>query len=81
LIHDACKSNDKSLHTQQGPGKVTAADPVQRQRPADADGGIIVSQPRLVTLQIRSIHEVKKVSLISESLMPVGNSIDRKSVV
>ena len=54
---------------------VTAADPVQWQRPADADGGVIVSQPRLMTRLIGSIHEVKKVSLISESLMPVGNSI------
>lgn len=64
-----------SFHAQQGPSKITAADPVQRQRPADTDGGVIVPQTRFMTRLIGSVHKVKKISLIGEGLMPVGNSI------
>ena len=72
-----------SVLPNQRPLEIARADPINPQWPADADCGIIVSQTCLAPGPVGAIHEVKKVRLVGERLMPVRHSIgnaQRKSI-
>ncbi len=59
----------------QWPLKVSLADLVDRQGPLNADRGIIESQTRLMTRSMGTIHEIKKIGLITKHLMPMRDAI------